>query len=208
MKHLAAATLALLLGLSPTPASDTSRTEPPVSFVHTNAANHTEAAHSELIGWAMVRFDAAGLDLPALEIQFHTNSEGCRGNRGMYNSGLRRVDMCVKQPLVLLHELGHAWADRNLDADRRAAYVAAQGLESWNDAETAWAQRGFEHAADSIAWALLEEPIRMLTPDGPIAQRAEVYQMLTGFEVPRMTTGITETLIDFEPEVIPYPEDI
>jgi len=94
--------------------------------------------------------------------------------------------MFVDQALVLLHELGHAWAHTHTSEAQQAGYVFAAGLESWNHPDSAWARRGFEHAADTIAWAMLEEPITLLTPDGPIAQRNAAYHLLTGDDAPRL----------------------
>ena len=138
--------------------------------------------------WALGRFESAGLNVPAIEIHLHHTNELCGGNRGIFSPGRDRVDVCVDDQMVLLHEIAHAWAHDHLTPRQRGDYVAAGGFESWNDPDTAWSDRGSEDAAHTIAWALLERPIRLLTPDGPIAQRNEAYRLLTGSDAPRLVT--------------------
>ena len=100
-----------------------------------------EAVLQELGTWAIERFQAAGLELPEVEIHIHLTSEGCGGRAGSFNPTLGRVDVCEAEPTVVLHELGHVWAKAHLTDGKRQAYVAAGGFESWSDAGY-WDDRG------------------------------------------------------------------
>ncbi len=140
----------------------------------------------EIVTWSLQRFEDAGLDIPALEIHLHQDLAGCKGNRGIYNSGLQRIDVCVDQRNVVLHEIAHAWNHENLSAAQRSEYVSVGGFGSWDDPDTPWSDKGSEDAADTIAWALLDEPITTFSADGPIARRAAAYLLLTGNHAPRI----------------------
>jgi len=91
--------------------------------------------------------------------------------------------------MVVLHEIAHAWAQKELTDADRDAYVIAGGFESWNSPGTDWSDRGSEHAADTIAWGLLEHPLAMSIPDGPIAEANAAYRLLTGTDAPRLVMG-------------------
>ncbi len=136
--------------------------------------------------WGLARFEAAQLDTPPIEIHLHRDRDACRGHRGLFNAGEMRVDVCVTEPLVVLHEIAHAWNHVNVPGDVESTYVAAGGFGSWDAPETPWHDRGSEDAADTIAWALMDDPIAMPTPDGPIAQLDARYRLLTGNDAPRV----------------------
>ena len=38
-----------------------------------------------LAGWAINRFELAGLTLPSVEVMFHATYDGCQGYAGLYN---------------------------------------------------------------------------------------------------------------------------
>lgn len=137
----------------------------------------------ELGHWAIDRFESAALSVSAIEIHMHRTSEACGGHRGTFNPTANRIDVCVAEPVVVLHEIAHAWAHENLTREQREAFVAVGGFESWNAPETAWSERGSERAATVIAWGLSEQPHMVVTRDGPLAQRNAQFHMLTGFDV-------------------------
>ena len=124
--------------------------------------------------------------VPPVEIHLHQDAAECKGNRGIYNAGSQRIDVCVDERLVVLHEIAHAWNHENLSDAQRSEYVAIGDFGSWDEPETPWFDRGSEDAADTIAWALLEEPITSASPDGPIARRNAAFVFLTGSDAPRM----------------------
>jgi hypothetical protein len=138
--------------------------------------------------WAIQRYDGAGLEIPPVEIHLHQDLAECNGNRGISSCGSQRIDVCVNERNVVLHEIAHAWNHENLSETQRSEYVLAGGFGSWDDPETPWFDRGSEDAADTIAWALLEEPIKMVSHDGPIARRDAAYSLLTGGHAPRVRT--------------------
>lgn len=136
--------------------------------------------------WAIAQFEKAGLTVPSIAIRFHQDSESCNSHRGIFSSGLQRVDVCVEEPSVILHEIAHAWNHTNLTDAKRSEYVSVGGFGSWDDPETPWYDRGSEDAADTIAWALLDDPITGFTANGPIAQANAAYLLLTGEDAPRV----------------------
>lgn len=139
--------------------------------------------------WALARFDAARLRPPPIEIHMHRDRDACLGHRGLFHAGEMRVDVCTAEELVVLHEIAHAWTHVNVPDRVRSAYVDAGGFESWDAPGTSWRNRGSEDAADTIAWALLEESIAMPTPDGPIAGMNARYRLLTGADAPRIVVS-------------------
>ena len=82
---------------------------------------------------------------------------------------------------TLLHELAHAWADLTLDSEMRRRFLDLRGLDIWHDNSVPWEERGFEHAAEIIAWGLLDQDL-LLTSIGETDTRklAEAFELLTG----------------------------
>ena len=147
----------------------------------------------ELVDWALEQYENAGLDLPVLQFDLSMDPATCKGNGGFFSSGSTpwRITLCTEDRIVFLHEIGHAWSKHTLTPSEQAEYVEFQGLESWNDAETPWQARGSEDAANTLAWGLLDDPIKKMTPDGPLAQRNEAFRLLTGFDSPRLESDGT-----------------
>ena len=114
----------------------------------------------QLVEWALDRYQHAGLAVPATDVYFHPNRQGCQGYDGIHtiNDGKHRIDVCVldqrSQERTILHEFAHAWAHTNLTDDIRQAFLAMRGLEIWHDSDTEWEDRGTEHAAEIIRWGL------------------------------------------------------
>jgi hypothetical protein len=83
--------------------------------------------------------------------------------------------------VAILHELGHAWLSRSVSQRLQTAFLELRGLETWNDRDQPWHQRGAEHAADIIAWALMDRDVWMyrIRPNDPSSLLAG-YQLLTG----------------------------
>jgi hypothetical protein len=81
---------------------------------------------------------------------------------------------------ALLHEMGHAWVNENVSAEVREGFMRMRGLTVWNDQGVIWDERGFEHAAETLAWALGH---RFLAPGipghGPVELTA-AFELLTG----------------------------
>lgn len=133
---------------------------------------------------ALDRFDRAGLDLPRLHVEFADTREPCGGQNGRFLSGhetdpdaVRHIVVCRRLPVILLHELAHAWERTATSDETRAELLDFWGLERWNDIEDDWSDRGAEMAAESIAYAL--------TIDGPTTNPVMVryacgFGILTG----------------------------
>ena len=148
------------------------------------------ARQRAVVGWALGRYREAGLDLPALDIYFHADPSGCGGNSGLYLAG--RLDVCAGDqdtPYVrktIVHELAHAWADRNVTAEVRAAFLQARGLPTWDDRDEPWGLRGAEQAAEVIAWAI-GPGLEPLIPGHPTADELSTsYRILTGETPPHL----------------------
>jgi hypothetical protein len=148
------------------------------------------AEQLELIRWAVRRYEAAGLELPLVDLTLHADPSGCGDNSGFF-SGSGRLDICVPgaSPLarnVLVHELAHAWCETHLTASDERRFVAFRGLTIWNSYEVPWAFRGMEQAAEIIDWAVGDRMIPPLLPDGTDhpAQLRAAYRELTGTRAP------------------------
>lgn len=107
---------------------------------------------------ALDRFEAQGLELPDVTFVFHDDLMPCSGHKGMYHKKSGTLEMCSMDENTLLHELAHAWANHNLEPEQMSRFVSSRGLDSWNDQDDPWERRGTEHVAETIAWALAEDP--------------------------------------------------
>ena len=168
----------------------------------------------DLVVWAMDRFVANGLDLPPIETEFSPSTIDCMGHKGLYYAAERRLHMCAMDKRTMLHELAHAWANVALSKADRQRFVELRGLNTWNDRGEAWKERGTEHAAETIAWALMDEPIhvrwvedgiesfRLLTiPDSDVNSLAAGFEALTSFDSPyRHASEVQAQSAGFSPE--------
>ncbi len=112
------------------------------------------AEQVDLSRWAVRRFEAAGLEAPAVQIHFHGDADGCGGHLGYAKSG--RVDVCTTLVNAMtrrdiLHEMGHIWLDQNVTESTRARFLQLRGLVSWNTGSVPWRVRGYEQGAEIIA---------------------------------------------------------
>jgi len=141
----------------------------------------------QMVRWAVGRFETAGLEAPPMEIRFHGDAAGCGGHLGYARSG--RVDVCTTLVNVmarrnLLHEMSHVWLDENVDSSVKEAFLAMRDLTSWNDSNDPWGRRGYEQAAEIIAWCLGERILTPSIPDNDPEQMAVGYELLTGRSLP------------------------
>ena len=146
----------------------------------------------ELAAWAVGRFEAVGLVLPEIEVRFHDHRSGCHDRSAYYEDGV--VDMCrehldLMTARTMVHELAHAWVDANLTAADRDAFLELRGLETWNDWGVDWDLRGYEHAAEIIAWGLGDQSDGTRAPSVPDNEPgalAEAFEFLTGRPLPEL----------------------
>lgn len=154
----------------------------------------------QLVAFAYQRYADHGLALPEVNIEFHPGEVFCGGKFGIYFHSSRSIHMCTLNKRTMLHELAHAWAEENLDEATRTEFMAFRGLDNWRDHDAEWEERATEHAAEFIAWGLIDDPIhvpyiveagggetrtsyRLVTvPDSDIAKLFEGFEMLTGQE--------------------------
>jgi hypothetical protein len=152
------------------------------TMVHADSAEQRAMAE-----WALGRYQDAGLELPPLVIEFAGRDLAqCDGAPGRtYLDGMTTlVKVCWNDRFILLHELAHVWASRNLPDAKHEPFLAMRAnAVSWASSEVAWAQRGSEHAANVIAWGVLEDPfpISRTYPNDPDALR-DAFVFLTGME--------------------------
>jgi hypothetical protein len=138
-----------------------------------------------LTTWVLARYRSAGLELPAVEIEFHPTAAGCRDNSGFYRAS--HLDMCIEDQSdeyarrVMVHELAHAWSEANLSPADRDRFLRLRGLQTWNSWNQPWGLRGFEQAAEVLTWGIGDGATRILLPDRDDPERlASAYESLTG----------------------------
>ena len=60
----------------------------------------------------------------------------------------------------MLHELAHVWEAGSVSPDQQERFMGSRtGLSSWASPDDPWVEQGREHAANVIAWALMEDPV-------------------------------------------------
>ncbi len=148
-----------------------------------------------MVRWAVERFEVAGLEPPVVEIAFHRGLSGCGGHLGFARQG--EVDLCTTlvDPIArraLLHEMGHIWLDQNLSDAERERFLEARGLHAWNDPSDTWSLRGYEQAAEIMAWALGERILTPQIPDNEPIRLARGFELLTGLAPPAYTDASDE----------------
>ena len=154
-------------------------------------------AQQAMARWAVGRFEAGGLRLPSLEIRFHRSSNGCEGRMGGYSNGT--ADLCGEHVnwmsrRTLLHEMAHGWVEATVSADLKTRFLRLRQLETWNDHASDWEERGTEHAAEIISWALDDQGTGIRLPSVPLnspEQLADAFELLTGHPLPELAAQMT-----------------
>ena len=143
-----------------------------------------EPGQQQMAEWAIGRYDDAGLDLPQILIRFAGQDvSGCDGapGRTYLDHDPIEVRICWNSEFVLLHELAHVWEAHNVAAAKQGPFMALRdGVTSWAGPDLAWSEQGREHAANVIAWGLLEDPypISRTYPNDPESLVA-AFQFIT-----------------------------
>ena len=143
-----------------------------------------DPAQQELAQWAVARFERAGLDAPTVQIRFHADRAGCGGHLGYARDG--RIDVCTV--LVnemarrnLLHEMSHIWIDQNVSGqEARTVPRLPRPVRVERIDRPDWDERGYEQAAETMAWALGDRILSAQIPDNEPAQLAAAFELLTG----------------------------
>lgn len=186
--HIALALLVLVPEVASQPVAATA--DPVV--IKIVAATAQQAQHAQ---WALARFEAAGLELPSLTIVFHDDYQSCGMREGVLRIAGENVtiDECQNDPSrsrrSLLHELTHAWdhVSRSIDTDTRTDFLTLRSLQSWDDDDLPWNQRGEEQTAEIIAWGLMHQPAPIPTSVGDHGAQdtlslATAFILLTGIQ--------------------------
>ncbi len=144
------------------------------------------AAQRAGVEWAIERFRLAALwPLPPTLVFLHGSTAPCHGKIGYWWLG--RIDLCTgrsSEPYArkfALHEVAHAWTVANVDEGIRARFLALRDIRVWDDESVPWKERGFEQAAEIIAWGLGEGSIAPLLPSPATgAELVAAFVLLTG----------------------------
>jgi hypothetical protein len=151
-----------------------------------------------LITWSFDQFRTHGLGTPTVRrVTFHDNQiDKCEGVTGLIlgdavticfdsdaackDQGCTTWDAWVTK--ATLHELAHAWMDEHLTPEVIEQFQTATSMPTWSDPEHPWGQRGVELAAETIAWAMVDQPIQVNPKLGPRTcdELARYYEILTG----------------------------
>jgi hypothetical protein len=120
-----------------------------------------------------------------MEMHFHADLRDCDGYLGYTIHG--QIDVCTMAvddmtDHALLHEMSHAWLDANTNQALRDRFLELRGLRSWNEAHDPWELRGYEQAAELMAWVLGERIITPKIPDNDPELLAAAFEFLTGIE--------------------------
>jgi hypothetical protein len=145
------------------------------------------AEQIDLGRWAVRRFEAAKLEAPPVEIDFHGDAAGCGGHLGFAKA--REVDVCTTLVNAmarrnLLHEMSHIWLDMNADASVRERFLELRGLREWNASTDPWQERGYEQGAEIISWAIGDRIFGAQIPSNDPVQIGAAFEVLTGVGMP------------------------
>lgn len=140
--------------------------------------------------WAAERFEDAGIGVPTVALRFHEDRSGCEDRMGYYRDGV--ADLCGVHVndlsrRTLLHELSHAWVDSHVSVSLEQRFLRLRQLETWNDDSADWEERGTEHAAEIVGWAVAGQPGGTGMPSIPMndpRQLSDAYELLTGHPLP------------------------
>ncbi len=178
--------LTALVAIVPIGTDSATSAEPHTPLVETSTL---PPALADLAEGAVRLFDEAGLDLPDLRFVHHGDDrEPCRGWKGVhrYEDGVSEIGLCTDEsgPVIewlVIHETAHAWAAHSLTDERREAFRNLRGWEHWRADK--WHESGSEHAAEILAWGLIDRPAGIVTiPDHECDDLEAGYRALTGQE--------------------------
>ncbi len=170
-----------LFGTAPTANSPTPSAHPGIAT----------PGYEGLIQWAIGVYAEAGLDLGGVTIGVYDDTSVCGADRrGYYRD--QTVVVCAVHPRpnvqeawrrqTLLHELAHAWMDLGLDLERRKQFTERREAATWMSRDHPWHERGVEHAAETIAWGVADQPYypHVSLVDRTCASLRRDFELLTG----------------------------
>lgn len=145
------------------------------------------------LGEAVQAFATADLELPALDVWFHTDLGLCGEHYGVFRATPEswEIRICSSDiASVYEHELAHAWVAANIDDAQKSAFMNLRDLEHWADRDVPWNQRGTEWAAVVIQQGLSGLPLPPALSD-EAKSRLESFELLTGMVAPVLVQWIT-----------------
>jgi hypothetical protein len=165
----------------------------------------------ELVEWAADAFWSAELSWPPVhEISFPPTN-GCSGEQmGLHTSTDEgcRIEVCAVGGLsdqegafpltvkhILLHELGHCWVDAYVDDLTRVQFMDLRQLECWH-CDTPWQAKGFEHAAEVIAWGVSDTFYYVHVSPRDCQSMNRAFVLLTGQQPLLRLADCSDELID------------
>ncbi|MCL1594008.1 MAG: hypothetical protein M3132_06635 [Actinomycetia bacterium] len=186
-----------LIALGPAPSNDAVvKTDSPAQVSQATVLRGATSSQTASVDWALGRFEDAGIPLPTLEIRVHGSRAGCDDNDGLFTprDGVDTIDLCSDVPLILLHELGHAWDVTFATDDTRRMMLDAWGSDRWSGSDVSYRQRDAEKAANLIALGLVDSP---LTESEARASRGMLqrFEMLTGVPSPRFDGTVPDVVL-------------
>lgn len=147
-----------------------------------------------VVDWVVGRFATVGLHLPPTDVRVHESRTPCDGHLGLTRDTADRVtlELCtagqgrgVVDRLIVVHELAHTWIAQNVDDEARQDFLELHELTDWWDATEDWQRQGVEYAAETIAWAVFDEGVRLIGEVDDDEERLRAgFQLLTGISLP------------------------
>jgi hypothetical protein len=157
-------------------------------------------AQRALVAWAIDRFEAAGIPPPRPGSVAFPPDYRCALYSGLAVDTGAGVDLqlcfddaeacagdscspTVSARSTLLHELGHVWTVEHLDETARESFLGERGLTVWSEPGVDRDQLGTEHAAEILAWGLMDEGTwAARLPNGDCDVLRAAFIVLTGVE--------------------------
>lgn len=147
--------------------------------------------HHALVDWAIGLYQAAGLELPPLRVDFASGTDRCpAGVDGRFVPGEPEslVLVCpaagandLHRRHIILHEFAHAWDYHQLSDPQRDAFLELRSAEAWRSPDLAWWEMGSEQAAEIMAWGLSDQPLPIIKIYRNSCQDLHAgYQLLVG----------------------------
>ena len=88
-----------------------------------------------------------------------------------------------------------------LDEAAQSRFVEHVGLDTWDDLTVPWHRRAIEHAADTIAWGLMDREMRVLAIGDPDRESLVVgFRILTGTDPLPRTDDFSSSDLPFRLE--------
>lgn len=142
----------------------------------------------ELLGWAISRYETAGLVLPSIVIRFHADQTVCGDLDGFigWDGETFVIETCRAAGRALqhnlLHEMAHAWdLGGGLTDEARERFLGLRGLTAWHELSDDWPRRGAEQMAEILAWGLDAAPSRIPTRVADVGPQDD-SSLTTAFE--------------------------